>query len=152
MPSSVKSKLPSWSPRNTSTPASYKTISGVKSLEMYLKRLFQIARDNLQCNLNKDTTKAILVPHAGIKYSGICSASAYYELHNRTTRITRIILLCTNHPSEADKVGYAGNTDRINIIGTNYSKIASYRIGKSKLSIDTKTMEKLKPSIKSAKE
>lgn len=106
----------------------------ILSLEMYLKRLFIIARDNLQCNLNKDTTKAILVPHAGIKYSGLCAASAYYELRNRTTAIKRIILLCANHQSN-------------DIIGTSYSKIESYRIGKAKLSLDTNTMEKLKPYI-----
>jgi AmmeMemoRadiSam system protein A/AmmeMemoRadiSam system protein B len=110
------------------------------TLEMYLKRLFIIARDNLSCNLNKDTTKAILVPHAGIRYSGLCSASAYYELYNRTNKITKIILLCTHHQPPSTPEG-------INIIGTSYSKITSYRTAKPKLSIDTKTMEKLSPYI-----
>jgi hypothetical protein len=123
----------------------FKTENGL-SLEMYLKRLFVIARDNLGCNLAKDTTKAILVPHASISSSGICSASAYYELHNHTTKITRIILLCTNH----QVIGGDSKSNAINIIGTTYSKIASYKNkgGKSKLSIDTKTMEKLRPFIR----
>jgi len=114
-----------------------------ETLEMYIKRLFQIAKDNLQCNLAKDTTKAILVPHAGIRASGLCAASAYYELHNRTSKIKRIILLCTNHQLMDSK------SDAINIISTTYSKIASYKNSgsKSKLSIDTKTIEKLRPFI-----
>jgi AmmeMemoRadiSam system protein A/AmmeMemoRadiSam system protein B len=117
----------------------FETENGL-SLEMYLKRLFQIAKDNLSCNLNKDTTKAILVPHAGIKYSGICSASAYYELYNCTTPITRIILLCTHHQPPK-------KSDGINIISTSYNKITSYRLGKPKLSIDNKTIEILSPFI-----
>jgi AmmeMemoRadiSam system protein A/AmmeMemoRadiSam system protein B len=117
----------------------FETENGL-SLEMYIKRLFQIAKESLSCNLNKDTTKAILVPHAGIRYSGICSASAYYELYNRTSHIKRIILLCTNHQP-------LDNPNAINIISTTYSKIASYRIGKPKLSLDTKAIEKLTPYI-----
>lgn len=153
--SSVKS-LPKSSPKSsdkllTYTPnyesSWFQTEDGL-SLEMYLKRLFQIARDKLSCNLNKDTTKAILVPHAGIKYSGICSASAYYELYNRTKRIHRIILLCTNHHTPSHSNTTINTTEKpLNIIGTSYNKIASYRLGKSKLSIDTKTMDKLKPYI-----
>lgn len=104
------------------------------SLEMYLKKLFIIARDNLQCNLNKNTTKAILVPHSRIKYSGLCSASAYYELHNCTIKIKRIIILCTNNQSN-------------DIISTSYTNIASYRIGKPKLYLDTNTIEKLSPYV-----
>jgi AmmeMemoRadiSam system protein A/AmmeMemoRadiSam system protein B len=123
-------------PYNT---AWFETENGL-SLEMYLKSMFKIAKESLSCNLNKDTTKAILVPHAGIRYSGICSASAYYELYNRTSHIKRIILLCTNHQS-------LDNPNAINIVGCNFSKITSYRIGKPKLSIDTKTMEKLTPYI-----
>jgi len=121
------------------TPSWFETEKGL-SLEKYLKRMFQIAKESLSCNLNKDTTKAILVPHAGIKHSGICSASAYYELYNRTRHIKRVILLCTNHQP-------LDNPNAINIVGCNFSKIASYKTSKPKLSIDTKTMEKLAPYI-----
>ena len=82
------------SPKSTKSPTSinhnympdYKsswfTTENNLSLELYIKHLFDLVKLNLQCNLNKNTTKAILVPHEGIYYSGLCAASAYYELLN----------------------------------------------------------------------
>ena len=111
------------------------------TLETYIQLLFQLVGKHLSCNLNKDTTKAILVPHAGIRYSGLCSASAYYELYNRTSKIERIVLLCTHHQPPRTPTS-------INIIGTTYTHITSYKPnGNPKLTIDTKTMQQLKPYI-----
>ena len=121
------------------------------SLELYIKHLFMLSKEHLQCNLNKNTTKAILVPHAGLKYSGLCCASSYYELNNRSTPIKNIILLCTNHFNE-NIVPISNNTNNannaLNIYGTSYKRIVSYKKDNIQLSIDTKTMELLTPYIK----
>jgi uncharacterized protein (TIGR00296 family)/AmmeMemoRadiSam system protein B len=77
----------------------FKTESGLK-LSDYLKKLFTIAKNNLSCNVESDSTRAIIVPHAGISHSGLCSASAYLELTNRSRPVKNIILLCTHHTPE----------------------------------------------------
>ena len=122
----------------------FETENGV-SLESYLKKLFSLVRDNLACNVEANTTRGILVPHAGIRYSGLCAASAYYELTNRTKKIKHIIMLCTNHQAFDISRG-------VNIIGCTYSNIQSFRnstsnSGENGLQIDVKTMSKLKPYI-----
>lgn len=104
------------------------------SLEQYINLLFSIVKNNFKCNVEKNTTKAIIVPHAGIRYSGLCSASAYYELYNRTKPIKRIILLCSNHTYNSDT--------NLNIYSTNYTNIKSYK-GSTPLKIDTKLRENL---------
>ena len=118
----------------------FETENGV-SLENYLKKLLTLARDHLACNVESNSTRGILVPHAGIRYSGLCAASSYYELTNRSKKIKHIILLCTNHqPFDLSR--------GVNIIGCTYSKIQSFRnSGSNGLQIDMKTMEKLKSYI-----
>lgn len=115
------------------------------SLDEYIRRTLKIAKDHLSCNLDTNTTKAILVPHAGIKYSGICSASAYYELTNRTIPIKHIILLCNNHssrPVSSDDIGLS------NIVTTSYKFIKSMKsTSESKLLIDTELIEKIRNKI-----
>ena len=101
------------------------------SLELYIKHLFNLVELNLQCNLTKNTTKAILVPHTGIKYSGLCAASAYYELLNRsptTNKIKRVIMLCTHHNYKQETHLNSVNTySKLNIIGSSYTSISSYK-------------------------
>jgi len=105
------------------------------SLDAYIKLLFSISNKYLKSNANPDTIKGILVPHASIQYSGLCSASAYSQVLGRTNNIKRIILLCTNHkPSNS-------------FISTSYTDISSYTNSKPILKIDTKTIEYLKPYL-----
>ena len=87
------------------------------SISSYIKRLFSIVRGNLSCNVEANTTKAILVPHAGIKYSGLCAASAYYEFTNRTRPIKNVILLCTSHNN------LTGSAGALNIMAPRFNKI-----------------------------
>ena len=104
------------------------------SLDKYIKRLFSISKQHLKSNVHPDTIKGILVPHAGIRYSGLCSASAYSQIIGRSQPIKRIILLCTNHQSSD------------NIVSTSYTDISSYKLKSLKnLKLDTDTIEYLKP-------
>ncbi len=52
---------------------------------------------NNASNLELHDIKAIITPHAGYIYSGAIAASAYSQLHNRTTAITNIIILGPAH-------------------------------------------------------
>jgi uncharacterized protein (TIGR00296 family)/AmmeMemoRadiSam system protein B len=110
------------------------------SISSYIKRLFSIVRGNLSCNVEANTTKAILVPHAGIKYSGLCAASAYYEFTNRTRPIKNVILLCTSHNN------LTGSTGALNIMAPRFNKINTSKKGKF-LSIDKPFINKIKHLI-----
>jgi AmmeMemoRadiSam system protein B len=104
------------------------------SIKDYIKKLFNICKIHLDANVKPDTTKAIIVPHAGIRYSGLCSASAYQQLTNRITPIKRIILFCTHHK--------ASN----NIIAPSFTHIKPL-LGNIPLKIDTELIETLKPFL-----
>lgn len=106
-------------------------------IDDYLRQLFTISHKYLASNCEKDSIKGIIVPHAGLKYSGLCSASSYYALRNRNSHIKRIILFCTNHYETG-------------IISTNCKNIIkSYgdKITKSTIEIDTKTIKKITPYL-----
>lgn len=115
------------------------------SLTSYIKKLFNIVRDNLSCNVESNTTKAILVPHANIKYSGLCAASAYYELTNRTRPIKNVILLCTSHRDFNTITRSSASV--LNIMAPRFNKISTSKKGKY-LSIDTQLISKLKNLVK----
>jgi uncharacterized protein (TIGR00296 family)/AmmeMemoRadiSam system protein B len=119
---------------------------GGLSLPNYIKKLLTIVKGNLACNVEENTTKAILVPHAGIRYSGLCSASAYYELTNRTRPIKNIILLCTSHidiSSSSDRIVSVDNGESLNIIAPRFSKISTMKKTKH-LAVDIQFIKKLK--------
>lgn len=111
------------------------------SLNNYIKQLFTIVRNNLSCNVNANTTKAILVPHAGIKYSGLCAASAYYELTNQSRPIKNVILLCA---SNLELSSFPGD---LNIMAPQFNKISTSTKDKY-LDIDTQFISKIKHLIK----
>ena len=104
------------------------------SIKDYIKKLFAICKTHLDANVKPNTTKAIIVPHAGIRYSGLCSASAYYQLILRTTPIKHIILFCTHHK--------ASN----NIIAPSFTHIKPL-LGNIPLKIDNDLIETLKPFL-----
>ena len=100
----------------------------------YIKTLFNICKIHLDANVKPDSTKAIIVPHAGIRYSGLCSASAYYQLTLRITPIKRIILFCTHHKSSN------------NIIAPSFTHIKPL-LGNIPIKIDNELIETLKPFL-----
>ena len=104
------------------------------NIQTYINKLFKICETHLDANVKPNTTKAIIVPHAGIRYSGLCSASAYYQLKLRTTPIKRIILFCTHHK--------ASN----NIIAPSFTHIKPLLFN-TQLKIDTDLIETLKPFL-----
>ena len=104
------------------------------TIQNYINKLFNICKTHLDANVKPNTTKAIIVPHAGIRYSGLCSASSYYQLKLRTTPIKRIILFCTHHK--------ASN----NIIAPSFTHIKPL-LGNTSLKIDTDLIETLKPFL-----
>lgn len=104
------------------------------NIKNYIKTLFNICKIHLDANVKPDSTKAIIVPHAGIRYSGLCSASAYYQLTLRTTPIKRIILFCTHHKSSN------------NIIAPSFTHIKPL-LGNIPIKIDNELIETLKPFL-----
>ncbi len=72
-------------------------------LEEYLK----IAHDYFPAALDSKQIKALIVPHAGHYYSGLCAATAYQTLltenknlpfdQRKNTNISRVIVLCPTH-------------------------------------------------------
>ena len=103
-------------------------------LYKYIKKLFTIAKLNLKSHVNPDTIKGILVPHSELKYSGLCSASAYSQIIGRTEPIKRIILLCTNQELSNS------------FISTSYTDITSYNKLMT-LKIDIQSINNLKPYL-----
>lgn len=121
----------------------FQTEGGLDLLE-YIKNMLRLARDNLPCNVESDTTRAILVPHAGIRYSGLCAASAYLELTNRTRPIKNIILLCTHHnPINAIESKTSNRKQMLDIFAPTFSKITTMN-SKRSLAVDTDFITKIK--------
>jgi AmmeMemoRadiSam system protein B len=114
----------------------FETENGL-SIHDYLRLLFTISHKHFASNCEKDTIKGIIVPHAGLRYSGLCAATAYYALRHRKKHIKRIILFCTNH-SESDIFTTSAKT-------VNSFTGVSTSIGSIPIEIDTKIMHKLEP-------
>lgn len=72
------------------------------SLKQYLEYLKNESNNLFQLNFD-DTINYILVPHAGIRYSGLCSMSAYLPA-SKNKNIKNILLLSTDH-NENEKSG-----------------------------------------------
>ena len=62
--------------------------------------LLMIAQDELPTNCNEMDIKALMVPHAGLNYSGLCAASAYASLlgnGKRIKKIKNVVIMSTRH-------------------------------------------------------
>ncbi len=105
------------------------------TLEDYIKQLFIISKNYFSPNVEIDTIKGMIVPHAGLMYSGLCAASGYFALRHRTKHIRKIILLCTNHHDQE-------------IYTTNQQYITSFLKSRSNIEIDTTTTHELSKHIK----
>ena len=107
-----------------------------KELDNYINNFFNISKNYLKSNVHPDTIKAILVPYSSFRDAGLCCASSYYQLYNRSRPIKKIILLCTN----------TSNTIT-NFISTSFTTIKSYKNTSTSLKFDTITIDKLKPYL-----
>lgn len=107
------------------------------SLKEYLIYLVNECNKKLNPNLIPDSNiKLIVVPHAGIRYSGLCSMSSYLPA-SKNKNIKKIIVLSTDHYNLNQSLLYAediiyydknGNGDkyRINIDNNNIKKLNNY--------------------------
>ena len=64
-------------------------------LSIYIKRMFRIAERYYKTNVEKTSVRGLVVPHAGLMYSGVCAAAAYNSVRNQ--HIENVLLLCTDH-------------------------------------------------------
>ena len=130
------------------------------SLEAYISTLYYISKAhldtntnvnmNMNMNMNKsskiaNSIKGILVPESGIRYSGLCSATAYCQLKQSNNTyykpIKRIILFCTDHSVK-------DNVNSKNFITTSYTHISRYNSeDKPIIHIDQITINKLRENI-----
>jgi AmmeMemoRadiSam system protein B/AmmeMemoRadiSam system protein A len=68
----------------------------LQDLEYY----FQIARQQFPMIVDTSTIRALIVPHAGMYFSGVCAASAYQSLlegEQKNKTIKHVIILCPSH-------------------------------------------------------
>ena len=130
---------------NTSNTNSNTNINSSSLIENYINNVFNISKNHLKSNTDPDTIKAIISPYSNNLFqNGLCSASAYYQLYNRTKPIKKVILLCTN------------STQSSTLISTSFTSIKSYKnetivnnnpISNTSLKINTKIIESLKPYL-----
>lgn len=66
-----------------------------------LKNYFKIAHDHFPITVPHNSVKALVVPHAGYDYSGLCAACAYQSLLTSTGKknetIKQVIILAISH-------------------------------------------------------
>lgn len=72
-----------------------------KILETSLHRYFDLVAKNFKVPVSHDSVRALIVPHAGYTYSGLCAATAFSTLFEgvdkKNTHIKRVILLAPSH-------------------------------------------------------
>ena len=56
------------------------------TLNQQIDQYLNIAKNNFNAKINSNSIKAIIVPHAGYYYSGICAASVYQIFLNNTKK------------------------------------------------------------------
>lgn len=66
-------------------------------LSQELDGYFNLARKHFPIAVDAQTVRALIVPHAGMYFSGLCAATAYQTLLYATTNIKRVIILCPAH-------------------------------------------------------
>lgn len=96
--------------------------------------LFKIAKKNLNKDVNQRNCSVVLLPHAGIDYSGYCSAGALQHFLDANLKpkynnlYTNIVILSTSHKYSSNLIFPSGHNHYgiFNKISINNSKINSY--------------------------
>ncbi len=76
-----------------------------KILTNEIKTYFDLSQKHFGTTIDAQSIKAIIVPHAGYFYSGLCAATAYHTLlnttdkHKKNSHYTRVIILAPSHTS-----------------------------------------------------
>lgn len=103
---------------------------GNGSIKSNIKNLFEIASNNLKKNLNIHSSNIILLPHAGINYSGYCTAVALSHYLNKKNKYNNIIILSTLHKYNSNLIFPNSNSNKgiysnIKIIDSKVNKFIS---------------------------
>ena len=103
------------------------------ALDALLDRYFALAEKDFGVVVGPDSIRAIIVPHAGYAYSGLCAATAFRPLlesgGKKNTHIKRVIVLAPSHQLPFDFVALPDFT--------------SYRTALGDISIDREVVAKL---------
>lgn len=73
-----------------------------EKLSQELDAYFKLAREQFPVAAEPSSIRALIVPHAGLAFSGLCAATAYQTLENRDSAhkndgITKVVVLCPSH-------------------------------------------------------
>ncbi len=95
------------------------------------------AHKNFNVALSQAPVKALIVPHAGYFYSGLCAATAYQTLQpspgNKNTTIKRVIILAPSHTAFYNGIALPDYTVYRNTLG--------------EVQVDTEAVKKLKKDV-----
>ena len=97
----------------------------------YMKSLEMKVSEKLKSNVSNESCKLIFTPHAGIRYSGLCSMSAYYNSYD--PNIKNIIILSTDHRSLNHIKRYTGSLN--------------FKINKTNITLKNDTTSKLNDTL-----
>lgn len=95
-------------------------------LRIELKNHFSAAQEEFPLDLTPEYVRAIIVPHAGHQYSGLCAASAYQAVKG----FTRVIILAPSH--------------RYNFPGVALPDYSAYRMPLGEIPVDQNAIELLR--------
>jgi AmmeMemoRadiSam system protein B/AmmeMemoRadiSam system protein A len=101
------------------------------SLQKALQEYFAQAQKYFKFQADPNSVKAIIVPHAGLYYSGLCAASTYQSLLNsdgsKNNHIERVILLAPSH--------------RVFVNGIAFPEYNVYKTALGEIKVDTEVIK-----------
>lgn len=100
----------------------------------YARNLLQMAETYLPTHISEQDIKALIVPHAGLQYSGLCAASAYQSIlgqGKRVQKIKNVVVLSTRHSGKSGLLipnldHFIYNKTKYKIIDKFYTEFSTY--------------------------
>lgn len=100
----------------------------------YARNMLHLAEKYLPTYVNEDDIRAIIVPHAGLQFSGLCAASAYQSVlgtGQRVKRIKNIVILSTRHSGKSGiltpNIGhFYYNSTKFKVVNKFYTEFNTY--------------------------
>ena len=105
-------------------------------LDQELTNYFKLAHQDFDVTVDPNSIKALIVPHAGIYFSGLCAATAYQTLltnkenFEKNKKIKRVIILSPSHTKAFTGISLPDYNAYETVLGT--------------IKVDAKTVEILK--------
>jgi AmmeMemoRadiSam system protein B/AmmeMemoRadiSam system protein A len=107
--------------------------AGAEQLRTKISSFFSFAKQHFNVAVTSKSVKALIVPHAGYRYSGMCAASAYRTLldgNKKNQNIKRVFLMAPSHYE--------------NFYGIALPKYGAYRTSLGDCQIDQRVVDALK--------